>query len=54
MVERSKQEGVPSGFTDIKQALKAGEMTTDVIQAVNRICCRKVIDESGTVPRLKL
>jgi hypothetical protein len=32
---------------DIKEALKVGQLTADVIQAVNRIRCREVVDAEG-------
>ena len=32
---------------DIKEALRAGQLTADVIQAINRIRCREVVDAEG-------
>lgn len=32
---------------DIRQALKYGQIATDVIQAINRVRCRKVVDAMG-------
>jgi hypothetical protein len=36
---------------DIRKALKHGQMVVDVVQAINRIRCRRVIDTSGNCPR---
>lgn len=33
--------------TDIRQALKHGQITSNVIQGINRVRCRKVIDSAG-------
>jgi hypothetical protein len=38
------------GHQDIRQALKLGKMVTDVVQAVNRVRSRKVVDERGNCP----
>jgi hypothetical protein len=35
---------------DIRVALKNGQMITDVVQAINRVRCRQVIDEKGNCP----
>lgn len=35
------------GFADIRQAVEFGQVTSDVIQAINRIRVRRVIDEDG-------
>lgn len=35
---------------DIRAALRRGQVVTDVVQAVNRIRCRKVIDGEGNCP----
>jgi hypothetical protein len=32
---------------DIKEALKVGQLTADVVQAINRIRCREVVDAEG-------
>jgi hypothetical protein len=32
---------------DVRMALKLGQLVTDVVQAINRIRCRRVIDEQG-------
>jgi len=32
---------------DIRRAIEVGQMTTDIIQAVNRVHCRRVIDMGG-------
>ena len=36
---------------DIKEALKVGQLTADVIQAINRIRCREVVDAEGNCHR---
>lgn len=36
---------------DIRAALKSGQMVTDIVQAINRIRCRKVIDARGNCPK---
>lgn len=33
--------------TDIRQALKTGQMITNLVQAINRVRCRKTIDSDG-------
>jgi hypothetical protein len=35
---------------DIRAALKHGQVTSDVVQAINRIRCRRVIDAEGNCP----
>jgi hypothetical protein len=35
---------------DVRSALKLGQVMTDVVQAVNRIRCRRVIDSEGNCP----
>jgi hypothetical protein len=35
------------GYTDIRQAIEEGLVTADVIQAINRIRVRRVVDEDG-------
>lgn len=35
---------------DIRQALKLGQIVTEVVQAINRVQCRKVIDAEGNCP----
>ena len=35
---------------DIRRALKFGQVVVDVVQAINRIRCRKVIDAEGNCP----
>lgn len=37
--------------TDIRRAIDTGQMVSDIIQAVNRISCRRVIDDEGNCPR---
>ena len=39
-----------NGYMDIRQALKRGQIITDVVQAINRVQCRKVIDAEGNCP----
>jgi hypothetical protein len=39
------------GHKDIRFALKHGQMITDVVQAINRVRCRKVVDEEGNCPQ---
>ena len=39
------------GYLDIRKALKHGQITTSIIQAINRIRCRKVIDDQGNCPK---
>jgi hypothetical protein len=39
------------GYLDIRKALKNGQITTSIIQAINRIRCRKVIDDQGNCPK---
>jgi len=38
-------------YQDIKEALIVGQLATDVIQGINRIGCRKVIDVEGNCPQ---
>ncbi len=35
---------------DVRSALKLGQVITDLVQAINRIRCRKVIDAEGNCP----
>ena len=35
---------------DIRKSLKHGQIITSIIQAINRVRCRKVIDEEGNCP----
>lgn len=35
---------------DIRNALKVGQMVVEIVQAINRVRCRKVIDELGNCP----
>ena len=39
------------GYLDIRKALMHGQITTSIIQAINRIRCRKVIDDQGNCPK---
>jgi hypothetical protein len=39
------------GYLDIRKALKHGQITTSIIQAINRVRCRKVIDDQGNCPK---
>jgi len=36
---------------EIKEALVVGQLVTDVVQAINRICCRRAIDREGNCPK---
>ncbi len=36
---------------DIRKALKWGQLSTSIIQAINRVRCRKVVDEQGNCPK---
>lgn len=38
-------------YSDIRQELKHGAMSTSVVQAINRVRCRRVIDGSGNCAR---
>jgi hypothetical protein len=38
------------GHSDVRAALKIGDTITQVVQAINRIRCRKVIDAEGNCP----
>jgi hypothetical protein len=40
------------GYPNITQSLTAGQIASDVIQALGRGCCRKVSDEHGGCPRM--
>ena len=35
---------------DIRAAIEIGQLTTDIVQAINRIRCRRVIDTQGNCP----
>ena len=35
------------GYTDIREAIATGQIVTDVVQAINRVRCRNVIDAEG-------
>lgn len=35
---------------DIRKALKTGQMTVSIVQAINRVRCRRVIDDKGNCP----
>src|SRR5262245_21011962 len=39
-----------SRFSDIRQALNRGQLTTDLVQAVNRVRTRRVVDGEGNCP----
>ena len=39
-----------SSFINVKEALKQGMLSTNVIQGINRICTRKVVDDKGNCP----
>lgn len=36
---------------DIRKALKVGQMTVSIVQSINRVRCRRVIDEYGNCPK---
>ena len=36
---------------DVREALKTGHIVSSVVQAINRIRCRKVIDAKGNCPK---
>jgi len=48
---RSKDERAWGNYQDIRSALKTGQTVTEVVQAINRIRCRKVIDTEGNCPK---
>ena len=39
------------GHRDIRQALKVGQLVVNVVQAINRVRCRRVIDSEGNCPK---
>lgn len=39
-----------NGHADIRAELKTGQMIVDIVQAINRVQCRKVIDRQGNCP----
>ncbi len=47
---RSKGNRPWGNHPDIRQALKLGQMVTEIVQAINRVRCRKVIDKQGNCP----
>jgi hypothetical protein len=38
------------GMSEIRKRLNRGQLTTDLVQAVNRVQCRRVIDAEGNCP----
>jgi len=38
------------GYSDIREAIATGQMVTDMVQAINRVRCRKVTDVRGNCP----
>jgi hypothetical protein len=38
------------GYEDIRKSLKNGQISTSIIQAINRVRCRKVTDPEGNCP----
>jgi hypothetical protein len=39
---------------DVRSTLKTGDTVTQIVQAINRICCRKVIDSKGNCPEANI
>lgn len=46
--------GVSKDIRDERQKIEMGLVTAEVIQAINRIVCRKVIDSKGNCPRAEV
>ncbi|WP_114011719.1 DEAD/DEAH box helicase family protein [Cohaesibacter intestini] len=44
---RQEEERKWKHFKDVRQAIKVSNLTTSVIQAINRVRCRRVIDDQG-------
>ena len=44
---QSAEKRASHGYSDIRQAIEEGQVISDVIQAINRIRVRRVIDEHG-------
>lgn len=47
---RNKDARPFNGYTDIRESIRNGQMSSSIIQAINRIRARKVIDEEGNCP----
>jgi hypothetical protein len=47
---RSKEKRAFGRHADIRKAIKVGQLVTDIVQAINRVQCRKVIDALGNCP----
>jgi hypothetical protein len=47
---RSAEKREYGKHSDIRQAIANSQIITDVVQAINRIRCRKVIDDKGNCP----
>lgn len=48
---RSAEKRSYGKHSDIRQAIATSQIVTDVVQAINRTCCRKVIDDKGNCPK---
>jgi hypothetical protein len=48
---RSAEKREYGKHSDIRQAIANSQIITDVVQAINRIRCRKVIDDKGNCPK---
>ena len=46
----SQEERKFRDYNDIREAIATGQMVTDIVQAINRVRCRKVIDTQGNCP----
>jgi len=38
-------------YKDVRHSLDVGQMTVQVVQAINRVHCRRVVDEQGNCPK---
>lgn len=47
---QSKEYRAWGEYKDIRTALRTGQTVTEVVQAINRVRCRKVIDAQGNCP----
>ena len=48
---RSAEKREYGKHSDVRQAIANNQIITDVVQAINRIRCRKVIDDKGNCPK---
>jgi hypothetical protein len=48
---RSAEKRSYGKHSDIRQAIATSQIVTDVVQAINRTNCRKVIDDKGNCPK---